>query len=257
MVCERVFATSVEAAGDIADVARDEVLSALALTRGAAGHPAVTIIEQRVGDSWAEPKYRFDQDAYRGNLAGGPIAGETQYELLMHHAAIQGDPLLHLCTDLYEEALAERSPDSQYFRFWSVLETLAINQVVAGQRVQLLDGTMWPDGGTTGQAGPRVYQLMRNIMFPDPARQAHESTLAAPASDLYDAVTGWYARRNATAHYGKFVRGDGKQTARTWYPDAEKTVPTGPTDEWLSALKRAVAVVLRYELNRVGGPLVS
>lgn len=87
------------------------------------------------------------------------------------------------------------------------------------------------------------------------ARSVNEASFVGPASDLYEAVRAWYARRNATGHYGRFVTGEPQQMAQGWYARAQQTVPTaGAPDQWLMTFKEATASVLGWELMAVGRP---
>lgn len=256
-VYDNVFAESVGDAFETCAAARDDLLAVLAVNRGAAGSPVVTCLEQIEDGKTVASKFRFEHPNYSGNLAGGFIAGENQGQLLIHHAALSHDSLLKLCVGLYREALADPSPDAKYFRFWSVLETLAISRVQPGLPVTRLDGSVWPNNLDSSNAAPRVYQMVADILFRGAVRK-DESSAVDPAGDLEAAVTHWYARRNATAHYGKFVIGDPAQARRNWYARALATwSPQGLPDDWLRAFESICTQVLQAEMLRVGEPLVQ
>jgi hypothetical protein len=184
------------------------------------------------------------------DLLGGFTSGEDQAGLLAQQAALHSDALLRLCVDLYSEALADPSPDARYLRLWSVLETLSGARLPSGQPVQRLDGTAWPDHpGTTSVAAARVYRLIADHLQ---SRSVDEPSFVSPASDLYEAVRAWYARRNATGHYGRFVVGDPRQVARGWYERAQQTVAAaGAPEAWLMTFQQATASVLQWELMAV------
>lgn len=172
-------------------------------------------------------------------------------------AGIAHDPLLSLLVDLFSEALADPSADAGYPRLWSILETLSGSRVPEGQTVVLLDGNPFPgrpDHATTSNASPRVYRLLADYTT---ARNLDESFLATPAASLYEAVRAWYARRNATGHYGRLDPTDPRQAAQGWMRWAQLTVPTASTDEWLGSLQRAVERLLHAELTRVGRPIAE
>ena len=257
LACDSVFARDYDGALAISTAARDELLSVLALNRGAAGRPVVTMLEKREDAETVAVKFRFDHRSYGGNLAGGFLSGENQSHLLVQHAALRNDPLLKLCVDLYAEALADRSEDAKYFRFWSALETLAISRVPDAVSVTRLDGTGWPGNLTTSKAAPRVYTLIAETIFQGPDL-IDEASFVQPAADLFEAVKNWYARRNATAHYGKFIPGDSVQLSQHWYTKALATVPAqGQIDEWLRTLQEVCASVLNAEMARVGKQHIS
>ncbi|TQJ40055.1 hypothetical protein FBY33_2101 [Arthrobacter sp. SLBN-112] len=258
VVCPSVYAADVEEADAISSRARDDLLSVMAINRGARGRPTVTWIAQRQSDGTVTTKFRFDHPGYRGNLAGGFVAGENQANLLSQHAAVQNDPVLKLCVDLFGEAVAEQSKDARYFRLWSAMETLAIARVAPDQVVTLLDGSVWPHGQRTDRAAPRVYQLIVDRLFSAPDHYNEES-MVQPASSLYELVRAWYARRNATAHYGRFLPLDEIQRTKPWYIDAHLTVPPQrqPFDSWMSEVQHLAERVLQTELIRVGNRYIQ
>ncbi len=76
----------------------------------------------------------------------------------------------------------------------------------------------------------------------------------APATDLYEAIRCWYARRNATGHYGRFDTTDARQQGEPWFSRAQQTLPGGgAVDAWLMTFERLVALVLNREPMTVGG----
>lgn len=208
------------------------------------------MIEQRQPDDSIKHRIYVEDASYGGNLLGGFISGEDQGQLLAQGAAMRSDPLLRLCVDLYAEALADPSHDARYLRLWSVVETLSGARVPAGQTVMRLDGTTWPGSHSTTDAAPRAYALIASVFGPG---SVDESSSVAPASDLYEAVCGWYARRNATGHYGRFDPTDARQQAQRWFARAQQTVSSGgPRDPWLMAFERVAALVLNRELMSAG-----
>ncbi len=257
IICEPVWAPTLEEAVALAWSARDDLIAVLGLNRGARGRPVATVIEQYQPDGVIQYRIHVEDTRYGGNLIGGFTSGEDQASLLMQQAAMHSDSLLRLCVDLYSEALADPSPDARYLRFWSLLETLSGARLQSGQPVQRLDGTAWPDQqrGTTSYAAPRVYRLLADHLR---ARSIDESSFVSPASDLYEGVRAWYARRNATGHYGRFIAGDQRQAAQGWYSRAQQTVPTaGAPDTWLRTFQEVTASVLHWELMAVGRDAVT
>jgi hypothetical protein len=250
IVCAPVWAPTFEEAAALAWNARDELIAVLGLNRGARGRSVGTVIEQRQPDDSIRHRVYIEDARYGGNLLGGFTSGEDQAGLLAQQAALHSDALLRLCVDLYSEALADPSPDARYLRLWSVLETLSGARLPSGQPVQRLDGTAWPDHpGTTSVAAARVYRLIADHLQ---SRSVDEPSFVSPASDLYEAVRAWYARRNATGHYGRFVVGDPRQVARGWYERAQQTVAAaGAPEAWLMTFQQATASVLQWELMAV------
>jgi hypothetical protein len=111
--------------------------------------------------------------------------------------------------------------------------------------------------GTTDFAAPRVYELLKRHLV-----GIDEASFAAPAQDLEQAVRAWYARRNATGHYGRFTVGDAVQMAQPWYKRALLTTqptpgtPTRLCEPWLRTLREAARLVVAKELIQVGSPLI-
>ena len=80
-------------------------------------------------------------------------------------------------------------------------------------------------------------------------RQIDESSFVALAESLYQAVCVWYARRNATGHYGRFIVDDPRQQAQGWYSsallaaDAHQSIGT-----WIRALQDTVSTCIDFEM---------
>jgi hypothetical protein len=247
VVFPEIWAPDAETAGGIARVARDELLALFGVNRTARGIPVATVVEQIVRSGPPHFFLSLDDAGYRGNLLGGFISGEDQFTLVAQQHAIHADPLLHLCADLFSEAVADPSLDARFFRYWSILETLSGARVSRGQPVTLVNGSAWPGGGDTSQAAPRVYQYVSSGLAMSGVNVASQ---VAPAPDLYTAVRAWYGRRNATGHYGRFVLGDPSQRSQGWYRWAKQT--SSDPDMWVWALRENCRMMLNDELIRAG-----
>jgi hypothetical protein len=244
-----IWAESAEGAAALARAERDITLHILALNRGSSGIPIATAIRPQ---TQPQEQIFYEIEGYTGNLIGGFISGESQHDLVYQEAAMRIDRVLALATKLYREARAERNPDSAYFRYWSLLEMLADARITAGRPVIRTDGTSWPPPhGTTDYACPKVYELLKNRLV-----GISEASVASPAADLYEATRGWYARRNATAHYGAFDASDPAQRRQHWFERAGATVVGAgkgiDREPWLEALRESVLIVVRRELHDVG-----
>ena len=245
VVCPQVWAGDMDGAGRLIANVEEDLISMLALNRGATARPVATMIEERKPDGGIGYRLYLPIPTYGGNLVGGFIAGEDQRSLLTEYLSVRSDPLLKLCCDLYAEALADRSPDARFLRLWSLLELLSGARLTAGAVVTLLDGTAWPGGSnTTAYAAPRVYSYISAHFAAGPF---DEASTVAPASNLYEAVRVWYARRNATGHYGRFLLTDPTQSAQKWHPWAARS--SSNEDAWLRSLRSVVEMVLHRELH--------
>jgi hypothetical protein len=249
VICPEVWAPTYEAAGELARDVRDRVIALMAMNRNATGRPLCIVIEQRQSDDTVVSKWALESQHYVGNLAGGLISGESQYDLLRQTRAIEQDPLLKLCCDLYGEALSERSEDARYLRFWSILELLSGARMPSNTVVTLRDGSPWPNpqANTTRTATPRVYQYLAVVLS---QKQIDEQSFVMPATDLYEAVRVWYARRNATGHYGRLVVGDPSQMAQSWYAFAMRSLAVAPGQSWARPLQESVAMSIDFEIGQ-------
>lgn len=219
----------------------ERYMSAIAFLRHAAPRLVMVVIE-REGPPISS-KMRTFRMPYRGNLIGGPIAGENQGDFLATAEALHADPKSALYLSLYLDARRDADPDSRYFKLWSVLETIAINRIEPGQAVQLHDGTPWPDGGTTTQAAPRVFELVCKSALPQ---------RDWPGGGLYQFIRAAYGRRTATAHYGRFLPDNAVQLAKPWYEWAVQTIADRPgSPDFLWELEHLVHDVVATEIRRV------
>ncbi|MBA8815851.1 hypothetical protein FHX48_000903 [Microbacterium halimionae] len=192
----------------------EKLVLSLAYLRSAAPRPILIALESRTPQ---HIRFRSLREGYTGNLIGGFMGGESSRDVLRVGSALTAAPEVELYVNLYLEARREKQEDSRYFKLWAVLETIAINEVPEATKVFLDDGTQWPDGGTTSQAAPRVFELVRSASLA--GRQWPDG------GDLYDFIRTVYGRRNATAHYGRFTPTDPVQQAQSkWYPWAVKTL---------------------------------
>jgi hypothetical protein len=248
IVMPHVRAPNVDAAFDFAASERNRILDVLAFNRLARGRPIATIIEDIASGG---VRVYHEDEVYLGNLLGGFGAGEDQHALLVQDAAVRADPLLALLLDLLAQAVAEPSIDAVFFRYWSIIEVLSGARLQPDTPVTKLDGTLWAGKNTTDYAAPRVYEFLKTNFT-----SANEAANLAPATTLEQAVRCWYARRNATAHYGAFVASDPVQQTKPWYANALLTTTQGTALEWVRTLRDTTRIALNGELNRVGTPLV-
>jgi hypothetical protein len=219
----------------------DKLVLTLAYLRYAAPRPIMVALESRTPQ---HIRFRSLRDVYTGNLIGGFMGGESSREIARVGSALTAAPEVELYVNLYLEARREKQDDSRYFKLWAVLETIAINEIAEGAMVLLDDGTQWPNGGTTSQAAPRVFELVKSAglagrQWPD-------------GGDLYDFVRSVYGRRNATAHYGRFISTDTFQQKQTkWYPWAIRTLSVGSGHPgWLWELDLVVHEIVESQIAK-------
>lgn len=236
-----IWASDEAEADALAMTETDKLVLTLTYLRYAAPRPIMIALESRTPQ---QIRFRSLREGYTGNLIGGFMAGESSRELLRVGSAIATAPEVELYVNLYLEARREKQEDSRYFKLWAVLETIAINEIAEGAKVFLDDGTPWPNGGTTSQAAPRVFELVRSTSIA--GRQWPNG------GDLYDFVRSVYGRRNATAHYGRFTPTDPvQQTQAQWYPWAIKTLSVGSGQPgWLWALDLVVHEIVGTQIAK-------
>jgi hypothetical protein len=237
-----IWASDESEADGLAMAETDRLVLTLAYLRYAAPRPILIALESFTPQ---QIRFRSLRAVYTGNLVGGWMGGESSRELLRVGVALATSPKVELYVNLYLEARREKQEDSRYFKLWAVLETIAINEIAAGAKVLLDNGTQWPNGGTTSQAAPRVFELVRSAglagrQWPD-------------AGDLYNFVRSVYGRRNATAHYGRFVpTNPAQQTQTQWYPWATRTLSAGSGHPgWLWELDNVVHEIVGSQIAKI------
>jgi len=253
----RIYAESNAEAAALAAARRDEMLDLLALHRGSRGYPLALIVEDRsTGNAEAYPEFPI----YEGNRLGGFISGEDTETLLRDSISIASDPLLPLFVSLFRDAQAERQVDFAFFRFWNLLEAIAVARIPSGQEITDFSGA--PIKGrretlTTSGGRGRVYQLLKELVH----GSIEESSFAVdPAKNLWEMVKIWYAFRNAAAHYGGFMADDPEQRQQDWYAAANAayqhleslgTARRVGSDPYLVSLHSIARLVLHWQLNAV------
>jgi len=222
VIIDRIRATSPEAAHELAIRHVEAVLDVLALKRGARGEVTGAAVQDKRDNSVA--LIHPHGPTYGGNLLGGFISGEDPHDFVAAVHVAETDPRVALHLSLYAEAEREQKLDVAYLRFWNLLELVALSEISKGVEVSLFDGTpiLGGDGKplTTSQAHPRVYELVKRNLR---AGSISETRGTVPKEDMWGATGVWYARRNASAHYGGLRPNDPLQVRQNWYRRAMKS----------------------------------
>jgi hypothetical protein len=184
----------------------DLVIDALALRRGAAATPLVTVMRRRGGDR-VEAPFVVESGArqYGGNLLGGVLSGESVDDLskLLNSA---GDPLVRLWLGARRGIATERDSMFCIHRWWNLVEAIATAKGAPVEQVNDFDGTaiLHPGSGrpfrTSAKVG-LVFAHARNALV---ARHVSNTSFVAHSNNLWDFVVAWYGFRNAVAHHGTF-----------------------------------------------------
>lgn len=245
----QIWAPDFDEAHRIARELIERLQLVLAVNRLANADPVAVVIAQRQPDDSSKSRIYPYETRYEGNLLGGDLAGESPDILVGDFERLKDDSLVSLCAGLFSEAIAERNEDFKFFKYWSVLETLSERLGDEGP-VALLTGSDWPEKVRPMDPGPRVYSMLAKILTDS---SISEDALPGPATDLYELVQVFKARRNATAHYGGFAPANAAQQARGWFPYASKSL--GSEAEWIESLRWISLASLRFALE--AGPQQS
>lgn len=245
----QIWAPTFEDAHQLATEMVERLQLVLSINRLARPSQVALIVEQRQADDSSRSRVYPFETHYGGNLAGGPIAGEGAEHLAAEFARLGDDRLARLGAGLFAEALAEKNEDFQFFKHWSVLETLSERHGSAGS-VALISGSPWPQKARPLDPGPRVYSMVAKVLA---SNNLSEKGACSPGTDLYDLIQVLKARRNATAHYGGFDPLSPVQQNRPWYAAARKSV--GTEREWLRTARDLNVTVLHFALAQPPQPV--
>lgn len=254
-----VRAVNHEAALDAVALHAQTAVDVLSPHRSSYGEIFATLLENLdTRRAWYVP----GGDRYRGNIIGGLISGENPPVLQDHIDSALADPMLRLFVSLHREATAERNLDFAYFRYWNLLETMAILRIRLGQTVTDFSGNpVFRDSNkrvTTKAGDGKVYELLKRhfvrLNFTDKTFGSGLKT-----ATLWELCRVWYAFRNATAHYGGFRANDpaqkqglsGYQLARKAHNDiiAQSGERTWFSDRYFQTLCRVAERVVTSEIS--------
>lgn len=245
LIFEPVFARDFDHAAQLISAKREQLLALLALNRLARGEPVCTIVENKLPSDRSDAQWKPERRPYQGNLFGGELAGENRRVLNTQLIRMTEEPLLTVACDLLGDTFTTQNKDLQFLRYWSILEFLSEARVPSDQTVIRLDGSAWPgEHNNTNSPRPRAYEYVKRILN---ALCRSEMSYAGPGANLYESITVWHARRNATAHYGEFNPESSKQLKASFFKHAIKSAGSKES-AWLEALKEVVMLCIRYEL---------
>lgn len=240
----QVWAPDFESAHRLAVERIERLQLVLSVNRLAKAMPIALIVEQRQVDGASRSRVYPLGTHYGGNLMGGVIAGESPELLTAEFEGLESDPVARLGASLFAEALAETDEDFRFFKHWSALEVLS-ERYGDGGDITLTSGEPWPETVGPLDPGPKVYSMVVKVLS---AINVAERDFSTPAADLYELIQVLKARRNATAHYGRFDPVNPVQQGRRWYAEALKS--SGSEQEWLHAARNLNVTVLHFVLGR-------
>lgn len=216
-----VLAKSEGEALEFSDRLGYDISTILTAERGDRPSPLLTFIRNETNGSWRTIPRAYD---FRGNLA--PPMQEVSIIVERHLHIVRSQPRSRLVLELYVQSIAERDRSFKFFRQWSLLETIADNNISANDFPLLnLDGTeIKLSSGktlTTARKEGKVYVYLRNCIL-SPIRQgmsdgkvsqiegAKRSAWSADEEfTLWEAISASYKIRNEVAHEGAFkIKGD-------------------------------------------------
>jgi hypothetical protein len=257
----RVFAASVEEAGDLIKKEGALLCDVLALHRNSYGSVFAGLL-LRPG---ANLRYFWiDTPHYTGNLLGGFLAGEVPSAIRAHVDKARSSPRLALYLSLLGEALREQRTEFAYFRHWNLLETIARGKGFIGQ--PLLDWGGAQKQSSKGkplfiqdQAEQLVFELFRSKL----AGQFAPSALSGgqlQQGTFEELIPIWYRHRNCVVHGGGCFPHDTSFCLRNEakYINCKRAhdeveARDGPrerfNDEYLNALQHAASLILEIEFG--------
>jgi hypothetical protein len=196
-----IKADSLEAAANHAEIESERVVALLALERGGAGSIFASIIIRR---SNGEIHFLVHTPSYQGNLIGGFIAGEEHPSIKARLENLRKSERALLYVEMYREALLETNQELKYFRFWSILETVARSKQFLGLPKRDWDGATQTNRkgelrAIQDNAEELVLELLRSTFIP---RKMSNSSFARDLEQglLSQQIPIWYRRRNCITH---------------------------------------------------------
>lgn len=208
--CPRVRAANAESAVAFGVEAIQQMLNLMAISRDTAPRLVAVVVGQHVGGGRKEiVGFRIEDGIYRGNLAGGILAGEDQCDLLARWSSLQSNTRAQLWVSLYKDAVRENRWDYKLFRCYGLLE--ALGSVLLGEE-PIYDASGNPrlmHNGcpyTTKQSRGKVYALLLLVakaINQYPGSFGTQKPTEQPGEDqLWDELEIWVCMRNVVAHEG-------------------------------------------------------
>jgi hypothetical protein len=193
-----------------------DISTILTVERGDRPSPLLTFIRNETNGTWRTIPKDYD---FRGNLLPPMQEVSIIVERLLH--IVRNQSRSRLVLELYVQSIAERDRSFKFFRQWSLLETIADNNIITSDLPVLnLDGTeIKLSSGkalTTARKEGKVYAYLRNSTL-SPIRQGMSNGKVSqiegakksswPADEdftLWEAISASYKIRNEVAHEGAF-----------------------------------------------------
>ena len=149
--------------------------------------------------SWVDPT----RSQYKGNLAGGFVAGESTQELLLQWSHMQADPRVSLWLSQVNDARAERRWEYRVLRYFNLLEGMSKGSL--GVKADVLDAQgeqLFQSNGqpyTTKEARGAVYMVIAGLCR---FRGDVSEDGFCPHTPLWELCQHWTTVRNQVAHAG-------------------------------------------------------
>ncbi|MBJ7578848.1 hypothetical protein JHC09_13245 [Devosia sp. MC532] len=208
--------------GDAISFARsyaNDFATMVAFERGERPRPAMMFLRDQHGYSLFPLFPRPNRNMIR------PMANTHAHMLELYQPNLLRSPSARLVAELFTQALAETDHGFRMFRYWSILETVAVRHIAENVKVALLDGSPILNGKqlqrNTGEKSARVYQYLRTVLELPPqslatkwsdgrsvnlegSRLPIQDTETTKTVSLWAQVTAFYKVRNDVAHGGAF-----------------------------------------------------
>lgn len=212
----KVIANSEKEALEYSSKLGYDISTIITVERGDRPSPLLTFIRNETSGTWRTIPTRYD---YRGNLL--PPMSEVSIIVEQHLQIIRTQPRSRLVLELYVQSVAERDRSFKFFRQWSLLETIADNNISANSNsIFNIDGTeINLNSGkalTTSRKEGKIYVYLRQTELPQILQGMPDGTVsyiegakvsnfaAAEKFTLWEAISASYKIRNEVAHEGSF-----------------------------------------------------
>jgi hypothetical protein len=208
----RVQAESPDAAKEFSSEAIKRMLDLMTLRRRAAARLIGGVVgHQTDSDHYDVRGIWIEHSGYTGNWMGGIISGEDIHGLQASWSGLQVNPRAQLWASLYADAVRDTRWDYQFFRCFTLLETIA--EDVVPSKKTIIDAAGNPrlksDGKpySTREARGKVYELLMHMAAKVPTSPASftcqkPSPTVEAADQLWDELSIWGQVRNDVAHEG-------------------------------------------------------
>ena len=160
----------------------------------------------------SELKFLVSTSYFLNNYIGGSIGGEHRSGLKLSLETARSERLLNLYLSPFKSAKQERDLEFKYFRFWSLIETVARSHDFISRPKRKWDSNVALNKRgipiyIQDHAADIVFELLR-VHFSGGKELSLKLTGILQRNEVSDMVSIWYRHRNCVAHSGGCFPGD-------------------------------------------------